>query len=56
MSKEKFKIRIKKGHKIRAPHRPTHVHKDKKKYTRSGREQNRRRKVLLKEWQQMQQE
>ena len=56
MPKEKLKIRIKKGYKTRAPHRPTQIHQDKKKYTRKGRMQNRRRKALLKEWQQMQEE
>jgi hypothetical protein len=56
MRKEKIKIQIKRDIKQRAPHRPTHVHRDKTKYTRKGRVSNKRRKELLKEWQQMQDE
>lgn len=50
--KKKIKIRIKKDIKQRAPHKPTRAHKDKTKYTRKGRVMNKRRKELLKEWQQ----
>ena len=52
MIKNKIKIRIKKDRKHRAPHRPTLVHRDKTKYTRKGRVRDRRRRALLKEWQQ----
>jgi len=56
MTIRKGKVRVKKTYKLRAPHRPTQVHRDKKKYTRKGRAWRCRRKESLKEWQQMQEE
>jgi hypothetical protein len=50
--KKKMKIRVKKEIKQRTPHRPTRMHRDRKKYTRKGRQSNRRRKDLLRDWQQ----
>jgi hypothetical protein len=52
MVTKKIKIELSKDRKIRAPHRPTRVHKSEKKYTRKGRAASRRRKSLLREWQQ----
>lgn len=45
----KNEIKIKPSYKHRAPHKPTQVHKDKKKYTRKGKQKDKRRKEVLSE-------
>jgi hypothetical protein len=52
MKKKKINISIKRNLRKRTPHKPTRVHRDRSKYTRKGRVSNKRRKELLKEWQQ----
>ena len=43
------KITVHVDRKIRTPHKPTIIHKDRKKYTRKGKQQAKRRQDLIQE-------
>jgi hypothetical protein len=45
--KKKEEIIIKPRYKHRAPHKPTQIHRNKKKYTRKGKPRDKRQKELL---------